>query len=79
MTVIQGKVEICGVNTARLPVLKSAETRALLERARGGDKTAREELISALPAYIRRGDAVLVKASNSMRFGEISEEIKKMR
>ena len=46
MTVIQGKVEICGVNTARLPVLKSAETRALLERARGGDKTAREELIS---------------------------------
>lgn len=46
VTVIQGKVEICGVNTARLPVLKSAETRALLERARGGDKTAREELIS---------------------------------
>ena len=27
-------------------MLKSAETRALLERARGGDKTAREELIS---------------------------------
>ena len=26
-------------------MLKSAETRALLERARGGDKTAREELI----------------------------------
>ena len=46
VTVIQGKVEICGVNTARLPVLRSAETRALLERAHGGDKTAREELIS---------------------------------
>ena len=30
----------------KAPVLKSAETRALLERARGGDKTAREELIS---------------------------------
>ena len=28
---MQGKVEICGVNTARLPVLKGAETRALLE------------------------------------------------
>lgn len=27
-------------------MLRSAETRALLERARGGDKTAREELIS---------------------------------
>ena len=45
----------------------------------GVDTSTREELISALPAYIRRGDAVLVKASNSMRFGEISEEIKKMR
>ena len=43
---LQGKVEICGVNTAQLPVLKSAETRALLEKARGGDKTAREKLIS---------------------------------
>ena len=29
---MQGKVEICGVNTARLPVLKGAETRALLEK-----------------------------------------------
>ena len=43
---MQGKVEICGVNTATLPVLKSAETRSLLERARAGDKTAREKLIS---------------------------------
>ena len=43
---MQGKVEICGVNTAQLPVLKSAETRALLEKARGGDKNAREKLIS---------------------------------
>ena len=43
---MQGKVEICGVNTAQLPVLKSAETRALLERARAGDKAAREKLIS---------------------------------
>ena len=43
---MQGKVEICGVNTATLPVLKGAETRALLEKARTGDKDAREELIS---------------------------------
>ena len=43
---IQGKVEICGVNTAQLPVLKSAETRALLEKARAGDRSARETLIS---------------------------------
>ena len=43
---MQGKVEICGVNTATLPVLKSAETRRLLERARAGDRIAREQLIS---------------------------------
>ena len=33
---MQGKVEICGVNTAKLPVLKAAETRTLLEKARDG-------------------------------------------
>ena len=42
---MQGKVEICGVNTAELPVLKSTETKMLLERARGGDKQARQKLI----------------------------------
>ena len=43
---MQAKVEICGVNTAKLPVLKSAETRALMERAQAGDKAAREQLIA---------------------------------
>ena len=41
-----GKVEICGVNTANLPVLKGQETRRLLELARQGDEAAREKLIS---------------------------------
>ncbi len=43
---MQGKVEICGVNTANLPVLKWPETKALLEKARAGDQEAREKLIS---------------------------------
>ncbi len=43
---MQAKVEICGVNTAKLPVLKSAEARALMERAQAGDKAAREQLIA---------------------------------
>ena len=43
---MQGKVEICGVNTARLPVLKAAETRSLLEKTRAGDRDAREKLVS---------------------------------
>ena len=41
---MQGKVEIAGVNTARLPVLKN-ETLALLRRAKAGDQDARQQLI----------------------------------
>ena len=40
-----GKVEICGVNTAKLPTLKSDEMTALLRRSRAGDEQARETLI----------------------------------
>ena len=43
---MQHKVEICGVNTAKLNVLKREETQALLVRAKAGDKQAREELIA---------------------------------
>lgn len=43
---MQSKVEICGVNTAKLPVLKAAETRQLLQRARDGDDMARQQLIN---------------------------------
>ena len=43
---MQHKVEICGVNTAKLKVLKNEETQALLLRAKAGDKQAREELIA---------------------------------
>ena len=43
---MQGKVEVSGVNTARLKVLTNEETIALLRRAKAGDSGAREELIS---------------------------------
>ena len=43
---MQYRVELCGVNTSRLKVLKSEETRELLLRVREGDMKAREELIS---------------------------------
>ena len=43
---IQGKVELSGVNTAKLKVLKSDETMELLRRSKEGDKQAREELIA---------------------------------
>ena len=43
---MQGKVEICGVNTAKLKVLKNEETLELLRRTKAGDMAAREELIA---------------------------------
>jgi len=42
---LHGKVEICGVNTAKLPVLKNDETQKLLLKTKSGDRRAREELI----------------------------------
>ena len=37
----QSKVEICGVNTAKLQTLKNDEMRELLDRSHHGDKDAR--------------------------------------
>ena len=42
---MQGKVDICGVNTSRLKVLSQAETNELLLRAKDGDTAARDKLI----------------------------------
>lgn len=59
-----GKVEICGVNTSKLTVLKEDEKRELLIRAKQGDKQAREKLIngnlrlvlSVIQSFKNRGD-----------------------
>lgn len=40
------KVSICGVDTAKLPVLKEVEKMQLLREARDGNKTSREKLIN---------------------------------
>lgn len=60
-----GKVEICGVNTSKLPTLTAAETDALLRRAKDGDKAAREKLVegnlrlvlSVLQRFAGRGES----------------------
>lgn len=43
---MNNKVEICGVNTAKLPVLKGSKQKELLIRMKNGDKQAREEFIN---------------------------------
>lgn len=60
------KVEICGVNTSKLPVLTSAQMRELFQYIQNGDKTAREKLISGnlrlvlsvIQRFINRGEYV---------------------
>lgn len=42
---MQGKVELSGVNTSKLKVLKNEETMALLRRVKEGDMEARDQLI----------------------------------
>ncbi len=58
---MQGKVEICGVNTAKLKVLKNDEILDLLKKSKNGDKAAREELISG---NLRLVLSVIQKFSN---------------
>lgn len=61
---MQGKVDICGVNTSRLTVLTSVETEALLRRAKEGDEAARQRLIegnlrlvlSVIQRFDKRGE-----------------------
>ena len=61
---MQGKVEICGINTAKLEVLKNDEMTELLRRTKQGDMDARERLIrgnlrlvlSVLQRFTSRGE-----------------------
>jgi len=39
------KVEICGVNTSKLPVLSNVEKQELLIKIKNGDTEAREKFI----------------------------------
>ena len=61
---MQGKVEICGVNTSALNVLSHSQMDALLRRSRDGDPAARDQLIegnlrlvlSVIQRFDRRGE-----------------------
>ena len=61
---MQGKVEICGVNTARLKTLSQTEMDSLLLRSRNGDEQARQKLIegnlrlvlSVIQRFDKRGE-----------------------
>jgi RNA polymerase sporulation-specific sigma factor len=43
---MRNKVEICGVDTSKLPVLKNDEMRELFKKMHEGDLTAREQLVN---------------------------------
>ena len=58
------KVELCGMNTAKLPVLTEAEKPELLARAHAGDAAAREQMVegnlrlvlSVVQRFAQRGE-----------------------
>lgn len=62
---MQGKVEICGVNTSRLKVLSQEEMDMLLRRTKEGDDSARQQLIegnlrlvlSVIQRFDKRGES----------------------
>jgi RNA polymerase sporulation-specific sigma factor len=62
---MQGKVEICGVNTAKLKTLSQTQMDELLLRANAGDENARQELIegnlrlvlSVIQRFDKRGES----------------------
>ena len=62
---MQGKVEICGVNTGKLRCLSQSEMDILLRRSREGDTAAREKLIegnlrlvlSVIQRFDKRGES----------------------
>ena len=62
---MQGKVEICGICTSRLPVLSAQETTDLLRRSQQGDREARQMLIegnlrlvlSVIQRFDKRGES----------------------
>ena len=56
------KVELCGVNTSRLPVLNAEEKETLLKKAREGDAAARERYIQG---NLRLVLSVIKRFSNS--------------
>lgn len=56
------KVEICGVNTAKLPLLKNSEKEELFKKILEGDKNAREEYIKG---NLRLVLSIIQRFSNS--------------
>ena len=42
---VLNKVEICGVNTAKLPLLSDGEKEVLFEKIKAGDEEAKEQYI----------------------------------
>lgn len=56
------KVEICGVDTSKLPILKEEEKKELFERIKAGDEVAKEEYIKG---NLRLVLSVIRRFSNS--------------
>ncbi|WP_407647287.1 RNA polymerase sporulation sigma factor SigG [Gracilibacillus oryzae] len=61
------KVEICGVDTSTLPVLKNDEMRKLFKEMQAGDQTAREKLVNG---NLRLVLSVIQRFNNRGEYGD---------
>ena len=61
------KVEICGVDTAKLPLYKEAEMTEMLERIKGGDTSVREKFINGNLRLVRQRDTEVRKQGRKSR------------
>lgn len=60
------KVDICGIDTSKLPILSAEESSALMKRVKQGDKQAREDFIisnlrlvlSVIQRFASRGESM---------------------
>ena len=70
---MMNKVELCGVNTSKLPLLREAEKEELFRRIQKGDEKAREEYIKGnlrlVLSVIKRFDSSSESADDLFQIG----------
>ena len=73
LTMMVNKVELCGVNTSKLPLLKEEEKEELFARVQAGDQEAREQYIKGnlrlVLSVIKRFDSSSENADDLFQIG----------
>ena len=63
------KVEICGINTSKLPLLSNEEKETLFKKIQAGDKEAREKYIKGNLRFVLRIGNFQLRRTDDYRGG----------